>query len=377
MIGIKSRIRLNAICPYFTMFPYEFPAGYLSRRRSSDHWVLDPFCGRGTTNLAARVLGLPSIGIDSNPVAAAVTEAKMADVSPEAVVECAGKLLESTRRTDVPEGAFWRLAFEPSVLQILCRLRDSLIHNCESAERRALRGIILGALHGPVRKTPSHFSNQAPRTYAPKPDYSVRYWRRHGHTPPRVDAMDIISTRAHRYYAHSIPDTVSVVHCGDSRDPDLFRETRLIMREHGGLVKRVVTSPPYYGMRTYRQDQWLRNWFLGGPAEVDYDTGGQIQHTGQAHFVSELRTVWLNVGTMCEPGATMAVRFGSISHRRVDHKEMIQQSFAGTGWRVTTIRSAGTASHGNRQARSFAKSPAPPAAEMDAYLVWTGDPGPS
>jgi hypothetical protein len=34
-----------------------------------------------------------------------------------------------------------------------------------------------------------------------------------------------------------------------------------------------LTSPAYYGLRTYVADQWLRNWFLGGPAYVDYSYG--------------------------------------------------------------------------------------------------------
>ena len=44
---------LNGICPYFTMFPLDFPLGILGRRAKPDDRVLDPFCGRGTTNFAA------------------------------------------------------------------------------------------------------------------------------------------------------------------------------------------------------------------------------------------------------------------------------------------------------------------------------------
>lgn len=31
---------------------------------NSLEWVLDPFCGRGTTNFAARLRGLPSVGVN-------------------------------------------------------------------------------------------------------------------------------------------------------------------------------------------------------------------------------------------------------------------------------------------------------------------------
>src|SRR5687768_1933571 len=43
----EPRHRLNALCPYFTMFPLDFPLRALGRAKPGDR-VLDPFCGRGT-----------------------------------------------------------------------------------------------------------------------------------------------------------------------------------------------------------------------------------------------------------------------------------------------------------------------------------------
>lgn len=61
-------LRLNGLCPYYTMFPLSFPFDALANSKAGE-WVLDPFCGRGTTILAARLRGLPSVGVDSNPIA--------------------------------------------------------------------------------------------------------------------------------------------------------------------------------------------------------------------------------------------------------------------------------------------------------------------
>ena len=41
---------LNSVCPYYTMFPLDFPLARLAGASTGD-WVLDPFCGRGSTNL--------------------------------------------------------------------------------------------------------------------------------------------------------------------------------------------------------------------------------------------------------------------------------------------------------------------------------------
>ena len=61
-----------------------------------------------------------------------------------------------------------------------------------------------------------------------------------------------------------IPSGVGSAFVRDSRERPLD--------EFKGLFSWVVTSPPYYGMRTYLQDQWLRNWFLGGSSFVDYSS---------------------------------------------------------------------------------------------------------
>src|SRR5690606_41868113 len=55
----ETVLSLNTVCPYYTMFPLEFPLARLARAKPGE-WVLDPFCGRGTTMYAARLRGLRS-----------------------------------------------------------------------------------------------------------------------------------------------------------------------------------------------------------------------------------------------------------------------------------------------------------------------------
>ncbi len=157
---------LNAICPYWTMFPLDFPLRALADGRPGE-WVLDPFCGRGTTLFAARKLGMGTVGIDSNPVAAAIAQAKLVAPRPASVVRLARELLDGAPAQE-PEGDYWRLAYSPGVLQSLCRLREGLIGR-EDAVAAGLRGVLLGCLHGRLNKrAASYLSNQMPRTYATK-----------------------------------------------------------------------------------------------------------------------------------------------------------------------------------------------------------------
>ena len=109
-VVMAEAIRLNAICPYFTTFPLDFPLGILTTHARQNARVLDPFCGRGTTNFAARLLGLRTIGIDASGVATATTQAKLVAPTPGEVIDAAKAILRGPRRTvRTPEGEFWSL----------------------------------------------------------------------------------------------------------------------------------------------------------------------------------------------------------------------------------------------------------------------------
>lgn len=366
MTGEDTRA-LNGICPYFTMFPLEFPYRILSAYRSQGEWVIDPFCGRGTTNYASRILGLPSIGIDSNPVAVALSQAKLANTTPWLIMRVARRVLdEVSEPCDVPQGEFWEWAFHRDVLYTLCRFREGLLRNCRSDSRKALRAIIMGALHGPQQKQrPSYFSNQSPRTYAPKPRYAVNYWKVHDLVPKRVNVLDIIQVRTQRYYADETTKAVGRIILGDSRKKRIYAQLATARS-----MRWVITSPPYYGMNTYLPDQWLRSWFLGGSNTVNYSTERQISHGSPEVFALQLREVWQNVGTICVSGAQLVIRFGAINDRKVDAIQLLRQSLQDSGWEIANIYSAGSASRGRRQALHFSPSGEGAMEEYDVWAIW-------
>jgi len=356
-------VALNAICPYFTMFPLEFPKRLLDKHARKGQRVLDPFCGRGTTSFAARLAGLYTLGIDSNPVAASITAAKLATATPNDVVRATHEILEAVPTAKVPRGDFWNHAYNPEVLRVLCRLRGGLLAECSSDAKKLLRAIILGALHGPLSKaTPSYFSNQCPRTYAPKPRYAVKFWRTRKLAPPFVDVLSLIRRRAERYLSPPPPLCHGEARLGDSRDP------AIISAGLAGIeFDWIITSPPYYGMRTYVQDQWLRYWFLGGSHKVDYLVPGQVSHLSQERFGADLFQVWRNVASVCRGGARLVVRFGGIRDRAADPLDLVKRSLHNSGWRINTVHDAGSAAAGKRQADAFLTKRSSPMAEYDVW----------
>ena len=288
---------LNAVCPYYTMFPIEYPLSILRRYRRKTIRVLDPFCGRGTTIFAARLLGHEGFGIDSSPVAVAIAKAKVANCDADDVIHLANKILNGSNRVTIPTGDFWDWAYDRNTLKAVCRLRAGLL-NARVDAANVLRAICLGALHGPLSKNPesaSYFSNQMPRTFASKPAYSVKFWRKRKMKPRSVNVSAVIQRRLTRLGLEKLkrPRGLPEITQGDARMKPSYRAL-------SGRVETVISSPPYYGMKTYIADQWLRNWFVGGPPSVPYSGVEQLSHDGPAEFAASLGKVWDQVGDVLD-----------------------------------------------------------------------------
>ena len=360
MVEEKEQTELNAICPYFTMFPLDYPYKILSKYGKKGDLIVDPFCGRGTTLFASRLLGMPCIGIDSSPVATAIAEAKLAGTTPKKILNSLVSILKDKRKpTNIPKGKFWGKIYTKKVLYDICKVREALLRDCSSEARKALRAIFLGSLHGPIGKTKySYFSNQCPRTYAPKPKYAIKFWNERGMKPPEVSIFDIVQDRANRYYSDTTTKVKGKVILGDSRNRISFKKVK-------PKAKYIITSPPYYGMSTYIPDQWLRLWFLGGSSEVTYSAPKQISHGSEKSFIKQLNNVWSNVGDISSKNAKLFIRFGAINSNKVSPKEIIRKSLKGTKWAIKSVTSAGTAERGKRQLEFFSDSSTKALTEYD------------
>jgi hypothetical protein len=302
------------------------------------------------------------MGMDSSPVAVALAKAKLASAEPSQVVASAKVILNKAQEpTSVPFGEFWKLAYHEHTLRQLCQFREALLGECSSPTHILLRAIILGALHGPRPKgAPSYFSNQSPRTFAPKPNYAMKFWTKRGLCPKDVDVLSIIETRANRYLAGPLPDVENKVELGDSRVTNTFSDMP--------KARFVVTSPPYFGMRTYLPDQWLRLWFLGGPDYVEYrQPEGQLEHSSAVHFAAEMGRVWNNVASYTTAGARLVIRYGGIHDRAVEPMDILKKSFVDSSWKIVTARAVPDSDCGRRQVRQFQAEPKQAIAEYDVY----------
>jgi hypothetical protein len=348
------------------MFPVQYPVQILNDIENAVVFFF--FFGRGTSQFAARMFGFNTYGIDSNPVAVAISKAKLSNTIVDDIMTALTRALESDCKLEIPDSEFWQKAYNTEILSQICKIRNYLLNHDHPSER-ALRGIMLGALHGPKAKNlnnASYFGNQMPRTYAPKPAYSLRYWNTHNLFPDSINLQEIVKKRAMRYYKPNIPIVQNQIIYGDSRETDNFQQIP--------KVSVIITSPPYYGMQTYYTDQWLRNWFLGGPDCPVNAHNKQLRHSSPKEFSLELSKVWKNCATISQEKTKMYVRYGGISSRRANTREIFENSITLTNgmWKIISIRDAGNSMQGKRQAvqmLSTTEKKSTPISEFDVELV--------
>ncbi|MEO8059585.1 MAG: DNA methyltransferase [Burkholderiales bacterium] len=268
----------HAMCSYLGTFPAALSRSMISLLSRPGERVMDPFSGRGTTLLEARLSGRHALVSDLNPMAVALSHAKNAEVTLErALAEI--DLLKSTydRLMHLPEAQVQPdnilLIYSPETLAQLCYLRRKLVKS-SSDVRAFLLGALLGVMHGAERTdgTSAYASISMPNTFSMSPNYVRRFVETNQLTRAGRDVFEILAAKVERIFKDaSVLGLKGVVVPCDAKKLSECPE----LAEYLGTVKLVVTSPPYLGVINYAKQNWIRNWLLQKASyygmEVDLD----------------------------------------------------------------------------------------------------------
>ena len=361
------RHRFHSICPYFAMFPESFVEKHVAASKF-DGVVFDPFCGRGTTVFESLIRGRDAAGCDIHPVAACVTGAKCDSPSWLAVIQRLSELeaecLDSRIQFDLGElEEFFSLCFAPGTLRQVQFLRDSLDWRSDRTDR-FVAALCLGALHGESHRSPNYFSNRMPRTISTKAAYSVRWWRRHDCAPPERDVFSILRYMTAYRYRTPPPVLRGEAVLGDARDAgSTFRHLR-------GKVTDVITSPPYLDTTNYREDQWLRLWFLGEKA-TDRQRRGDGRHYHMGSYRPFLVEAWNGMRQLLGEVARIVIRIGGRRLGKEEAMEILHGSLSTGLGRSIRVLDAGVSSRvKHSQANAFRGGKPSPTMEHDfCFLV--------
>jgi len=247
---------LHALHPYPARFIPQIPRKAISIWSQPGDLVLDPFCGCGTTMLESILLGRPTIGVDNNPVAILVSQAKTVHYSFEdlGILEKFVKELDCSLSSHmeftalIPEYENIRYWFCDESINDLARLRAAI--NRLPEKPRLLTLAVFSSIIVRV-------SNQ---------DSDTRYTRIEktyhlGNATEwfKVRLIDVIERLK---LIIELPKATATIYCADSRNLGFIPD---------GSINLIVTSPPYINAYDYHKYHRHRIQWIGGDVSFARD----------------------------------------------------------------------------------------------------------
>lgn len=255
----------HSMCSYLGAFPPTL-ANYLIRYFSTENdIVMDPFSGRGTTALEARILNRQTIATDLNPIALALSHAKNNNLTQEEIFERIDFL---ERKYDyalyqpeaIAQSDDIHLIFHPRTLAQLCYLRRKLLKSTTPVDRY-LVGIILGILHGGERAdgTSGYASIDMPNTFSMSAEYVRRFVQTKQLNRFYRDVFLLLKEKTVRLYKkHNLLKQSGIVLKADVKKLSHKEELTGFKNQ----ISLILTSPPYLGIVNYAKQNWIRSWFM-------------------------------------------------------------------------------------------------------------------
>lgn len=284
--------------PYYGMFPVSFARDVIGRFSMPGDTVIDPFCGRGTTNYVAQVLGRQSFGCEVNPVGWVFSKAKTAPARQlPRILHRIDEIARWREPSDfVAETEFQKWAWCPDVLGFINSARRNLDWENSKIDR-TISAFLLVYLHA---KLGGGLSNQMRQSKAMAPKYSVRWWKSRDMRPPVINAAEYLKSRISWRYARGIEKSgnEAKIYFGDARNGlQTYRRAPATL---------VLTSPPYMGVTNYRYDNWIRIWALGGPLIPEWGQGNR--YSNKEKYSEMIHGVFKRLSRVSKTDVTIVVR---------------------------------------------------------------------
>ncbi len=239
-------------------FPPHLVRQYLEKFGLTEkHWVLDPFAGTGTTLVECQKLGIPSIGIEANPVAHFACKTKLDwTLNPHALVDHAHSIAHRARqdlawfpgdglRHSLPaesEKVLLRNSISPKPLHksllLLGHIEQQHPSPFTAHEKLALAKAVVGSASN------LRFAPEASVVRAREDAPVIDLW---------LQTLDTMA--ADLRTVADVPRGIAQVWAGDARNP------RQVLQPNS--IDAVITSPPYPNEKDYTRNTRLESVLLG------------------------------------------------------------------------------------------------------------------
>jgi DNA modification methylase len=331
-IGTKSKIVLptyigefwtskqrkgNALheVPYRACFKPQLPKFFIEAYTKPGEVVYDPFMGRGTTLIEAALLGRRVMGNDKNPSSIVLSFGRFFPPSIEEIENELNKEFPSVPvLSDDPMLIFYHLDTLKELLELKAYLNQT------SDNKLVKHWIDMVALTRLTGHSSGFFSaytlppNQAASIKAQKKINQKKNQR-----PPRRDIKKLIIKKSKTLMKDlteedidNLLDSRPEMYCGDARNTKVEDES----------VNLIVTSPPFLDVVDYKQDNWVRNWFMEGrtnnEGEFNPDQFKKVEDWNE--FITE---VFVDLKRVLKKGGKIAFEVGEVKKGKVKLEEEV------------------------------------------------------
>ncbi len=274
---------------FILSFPPHLVQDYLEKFGVNEsHQVLDPFCGTGTTVVECKKLGIPSVGVEANPMAWFAGTVKLDwSLDPDQLLRHADQIAKATEKMldridepwqTLPEERFNLLlknSISPLPLHKTLVLLEQIKHQGDSPYLRHELLALAKALVFSISNL--HFGPEVGVGKAKTDAQVVDSW---------LEGIETIV--ADLRYLKTLPNPTAIVHHADSRQlADVLEPNS---------IDAVITSPPYPNEKDYTRTTRLESVileFINSKADLQTLKKGLMRSNSRSVYKADDDDQWV------------------------------------------------------------------------------------
>ena len=287
---------------YRACYKPQLPDFFIRRFCDGEDVVYDPFMGRGTTLIQAKLLGCRSIGNDINPVAT-VFAAPRLDPPTRVEVEKRVKAIPLPSVENCHEDLL--VFFHPHTLLEICGWRQYFHDRKEQGTFDRVDGWIqMVCCNRLTGHSPGFFSVYTlPPNQATSIEAQKRINEKRKQKPEYRNTKALILRKSHRLLVDRLP-----THYRSTRSELICASADNTPSIASGSIKLIVTSPPFLDTVNYLEDNWLRMWFC----ESDVPAASVWQFRRLADWLSKMTECFREFHRLLRGDGVIAFEVGEI-----------------------------------------------------------------
>lgn len=298
---------------YRACYKPQLPAYFIERYAAPGDVVYDPFMGRGTTLIEAKLHGHPVIGNDVNPLSTLLT-------APRLCLQDADTIRTRVEGIQLPEIGIedeeLLVFFEANTLRELYGWRRYFQTRQSDGNFDAVDAWIqMVACNRLTGHSKGFFSvytlppNQATTLNAQRKINAKRKQR-----PEYRNTKELILKKSKSLLRHALPEDYDA-----TRSTLLCRSADATPEIKSASVQLIVTSPPFLDIVNYKGDNWLRNWFC----QCEPEPGKLWQLRKLEDWTEKMTASLREMARVLKPDGRIALEVGEVRKGKLKLEEQI------------------------------------------------------